>query len=388
VGFHQTASHRAGKGSYHQVGIVRGQFGDFPEDEWLKFLSDEGFDGWEEASWEIGLERCRDDVGAEACARERVEKARSFGLEIFSVSTHLQGQTLGDEPSARTLQFIGGEAVEAYKEWRQTNDPPRTDPYFVPREVGDLMHKQALGDMIACARMTPHLGREQDRKVPLSGFCGSPAHCWSHWFLFPPLPKEIGGCKIPDVREVSLELLVERFAPFFEACREYGTSFNLECHPSERAMGDLESARDFLEFMQGAGFGDVVGFNLDCSHLEWQNVSGVEFIREFGEVIRCVHIKGVQVISEYCRAGRLGGHRDMGHRFNGWNFVTAGSSRDAVDVEEIIVELYRVGYDGALTIEWEDNDVDKLAGARQALHNVRRADLPPSFSKHDEMLRA
>ena len=38
----------------------------------------------------------------------------------------------------------------------------------------------------------------------------------------------------------------------------------------------------------------------------------------------------------------------MGHRLNGWNFVTAGTARDANSVEEIMIELNRVGYDGAV----------------------------------------
>jgi len=81
--------------------------------------------------------------------------------------------------------------------------------------------------------------------------------------------------------------------------------------------------------MDKAGYASAVGFNLDGSHMEWQNVSVIEFIREFGERIHCAHVKGVQVVREHCRAGRLGGHRPMGHWANGWNFVTAGTARDA-----------------------------------------------------------
>jgi len=95
----------------------------------------------------------------------------------------------------------------------------------------------------------------------------------------------------------------------------------------------------------------------------------------------------VWVAREHCRAGRLGGHRPMGHWTNGWNFVTAGTARDANSLEEIFIELNRVGYDGAVSIEWEDNDADQFAGARTALANCRRADLPPSGMKHDEMLK-
>ena len=43
---------------------------------------------------------------------------------------------------------------------------------------------------------------------------------------------------------------------------------------------------------------------------------------------------------------------------------------------------------GAVSIEWEDNDAEQHAGAKAALANVHRADLPPSGMRHDEMLRA
>src|SRR5262245_22531512 len=250
-----------------------------------------------------------------------------------------------------------------------------------------MMHEKATKDLINTVRLFHYLGKLQNRKVPIPGFVGSPAHCWSHFFLFPPLPSSLGGHAIPDVRQVSLELLIERFKPILDACKKYGVTFDLECHPSERAMGDIESACDYLKTMEKAGYGGIAGFNLDGSHMEWQNVSVIEFIREFGDHIHCAHIKGVQVMREHTRAGLLGGHRPMGHPLNGWNFVTAGTARGANSVEEIMIELNHVGYDGAVNIEWEDNDAEQHAGARAALANVRRGDLPPSGMRHDEMLK-
>ena len=390
MGFAQTVDasgrpvHKSGKGSHHQIGLVRGQFGGVPEAKWLKFIADAGFDGWEEASWELDLRKCDTDEGAAAYAKERVALARQHGLEIFTVATHLQGQVLGDEPSAKTLNFCSGESRKAYKAWRAAgNNPPRTNPMFVPEEVGKLMHAEAERDLKACARYAGHLSKLQNRKVALPGFVGSPAHCWSHWFLFPPLPKKLDGFDIPDVLQVSLELLVERFGDFWKLCKQYGITFDLECHPSERAMGDLESAGDYIEHMNKAGFEGTVGFNLDGSHMEWQNVSVIQFIREYAPYIHCAHVKGVQVEREHCRGGRLGGHRWMGHWTNGWKFVTAGTARDANSLEEIFIELNRVGYEGAVSIEWEDNDADQFAGARTALANCRKADLPPSGMAHD-----
>ena len=63
-----------------------------------------------------------------------------------------------------------------------------------------------------------------------------------------------------DARQVSLELLVERFGPVWDACKKYGVTFDLECHPSERAMGDIESASDYINHMCKAGYEGVVGF--------------------------------------------------------------------------------------------------------------------------------
>jgi len=390
MGFHQTATHKSGNGSHHQIGLVRGQFGNIPEAKWIPFIQEAGFDGWEEASWELDLRQCDTDAGAAKYAAERVGMAKKHDMEIFTVAVHLQGQILGDEPSAKTLNFCNsnGAARMAYAAWRKAgNTPPRTDPYFVPEEVGKLIHEEATKDLMAATRYAGHLSKLQDRKVCLPGFVGSPAGCWSHWFLFPPLPDSMDGHTIDDVRQNSLELLVERFGPIWNECKKYGITYDLECHPSERAMGDIESASDYINHMNKAGFEGTVGFNLDGSHMEWQNVSVIQFIREFAPYIHSAHVKGVQVEREHCRGGRLGGHRPMGHWTNGWKFVTAGTQRDANSLEEIFIELNRIGFDGAVNIEWEDNDADQLAGAKAALANCREADLPPSGMKHDEMLK-
>src|SRR5258707_149330 len=58
MGYKQTTPHRYGKGSYHQIGLVRGQFGNVDFFKWLHFLQETGFDGWEEASWELDLRTC------------------------------------------------------------------------------------------------------------------------------------------------------------------------------------------------------------------------------------------------------------------------------------------------------------------------------------------
>ena len=58
---------------------------DIPMDQWVKFIADAGFDGWEEASWELDLSRCGDDAGAEAYAKERVALAKEVLGELKNV---------------------------------------------------------------------------------------------------------------------------------------------------------------------------------------------------------------------------------------------------------------------------------------------------------------
>ncbi len=77
-------------------------------DQWVKFVGESGFDGWEEASWELDLNRCATDQGAEAYATERVELAKKHSLEIFTVASHFEGQALGAQPRPKALQFVGG----------------------------------------------------------------------------------------------------------------------------------------------------------------------------------------------------------------------------------------------------------------------------------------
>src|SRR5262249_28786504 len=158
--------------------------------KWVQFLKEVGFDGWEEASWELDLRRCDTDSGAEAYAKERVALAQRHGLEIFTIAVHLQGQALGDEPSAKTLQFVGkGEARAANGEGlARGTRPPRPAPYSAPERVGKLPPRGPPRALVARAGLPLSLGMSRARRVPLPGFGGPPPPCGALFFLSPPLP--------------------------------------------------------------------------------------------------------------------------------------------------------------------------------------------------------
>ena len=49
-----------------------------------------------------------------------------------------------------------------------------------------------------------------------------------------------------------------------------------------------------------------------------------------------------------------------------------------IDFEEIIRALNQIGYDGPLSVEWEDSGMDREHGAKEACEFVRKLDFEPS----------
>jgi sugar phosphate isomerase/epimerase len=54
-----------------------------------------------------------------------------------------------------------------------------------------------------------------------------------------------------------------------------------------------------------------------------------------------------------------------------------------VKLDPIVRMLNRIGYQGPLSIEWEDSGMDREFGAPEALAYVRRTDFAPSAIAFD-----
>jgi len=75
-------------------------------------------------------------------------------------------------------------------------------------------------------------------------------------------------------------------------------------------------------------------------------------------------------------SGILASHLGFGDPRRGWDFRTLG--RGSVDFEAIIRALNDAGYDGPLSVEWEDSGMEREHGAREACQFVRKLDFEPS----------
>jgi sugar phosphate isomerase/epimerase len=201
----------------------------------------------------------------------------------------------------------------------------------------------------------------------VNGFTGS--SIWHLIYDFPPTPA--------SMIDAGYDLLAERWNPILDVFQECGVKFALEVHPTEIAF-DLYSAERSLKALNSR---EEFGFNFDPSHLIWQGVDPVEFIRAFPERIYHVHMKDASVTLNG-RSGILTSHLPWGDPRRGWDFRSVG--RGGVRFEEIIRSLNAIGYDGPLSVEWEDIGMEREVGAAEAAQFCRNVDFEPSGRKFDD----
>ncbi|HEY7395082.1 MAG TPA: sugar phosphate isomerase/epimerase family protein, partial [Gemmatimonadaceae bacterium] len=169
----------------------------------------------------------------------------------------------------------------------------------------------------------------------------------------------------------------KRWNPILDVFDEVGVRFALEVHPTEIAF-DLSSAQRAIDAVGGR---KAFGFNYDPSHFGYQGVDYVAFIDRFRDRIYHVHMKDVWWSDRPTPSGVFGGHLAFGHPDRFWEFRSLGRGR--IDFEKVIRALNAVGYDGPLSVEWEDIGMDREHGAKEACAFVRSVDFAPSHAAFD-----
>jgi sugar phosphate isomerase/epimerase len=196
----------------------------------------------------------------------------------------------------------------------------------------------------------------------VNGFTGS--SIWHLLYSFPPASKEMIDAGFAD--------FARRFKPILDAFKKEGVKFALEVHPTEIAF-DIASAQRALDAVKGH---ESFGFNYDPSHLGYQGVDYVKFIRTFAKRIFHAHMKDAWWGHGDGTVGVFGGHTDFTDPRRFWDFRSIGHGD--INFEEIIVALNDIGYQGPLSIEWEDGRMDREHGAAEAVRAIKQADFKPS----------
>ncbi len=322
------------------VTLFTGQWADLPLAELAAKCGAWGFDGLELACWGDHFDVAEALADPGYAARQR-EVLAGHDLGVWAIGNHLVGQAVSDPIDARHQAVL----------------PPEVWGDGEPAGV----QARAAERMQDTARAAAQLGVDV-----VTGFTGSPV--WHMLYSFPPNDF--------DEIERGYERFAEQWGPIIDVFEAEGVRFALEVHPTEIAY-DFVTTRKAL-----AAIGDRPGFgiNFDPSHLEHQFLDSAAFIEEFGAKIFHAHVKDSKRRLDG-RSSILGGHLDFGQPGRGWDFVSPGHGD--VDFEAMFRALTRVGYEGPLSIEWEDSGMDRDWGAPDALAFVRRTDFAPSSVAFD-----
>jgi len=327
------------------VTLFTGQWADLPLEALAAKASRWGFDGLELACWgdHFDVDKVLADPGY---CQSRWEILRRHNLQCFAISTHLVGQAVCDlNIDERHKQILPAEI------WGDGQ--------------AEMVRRRAAQRIMDTARAAAKFGVNV-----VVGFCGS--KIWHTLAMFPPVP--------PEMIEDGYKDFADRWNPILDVFDECGVKYALEVHPGEIAY-DFWTTRRTLDAVQRR---PAFGINFDPSHLHWQMTDPVTFVHEYRDRIYHVHVK------ESARRldGRnsiLGSHLHFGDPRRGWDFVSPG--RGSVPFEPIFRALNQVGYQGPLSIEWEDNGMNREQGAPEALAMVRRLDLTPSGMAFDDAFR-
>lgn len=320
------------------VTMFTGQWADLPLEELAKMMAEIGYDGLELACWGDHMDVFKAAEDLDYCKQQKAILEKN-DLQLFAISNHLAGQLVCD-----------------------LNDS-RSDMFAPPDCAGDAEKKRAwaVDAMKATAKAAKNLGIGV-----VNGFTGS--SIWHMLYSFPPVTDEM----IED----GFKYFAKMWNPILDVFDECGVKFALEVHPTEIAF-DTITAKKALDAI---GNREAFGFNFDPSHLHWQMVDPVRFLREFPDRIYHVHMKDAAIqLDGY--TGILGSHLNFGKPDRGWDFRSLG--RGGVDFEEIIRTLNQIGYQGPLSVEWEDCGMDRIHGATEACEFVNTIDFTPSNVQFD-----
>jgi len=264
------------------------------------------------------------------------------GLQLRTISSHLVGQAVCDRIDERHKAILPSHI------WGD-GDP-------------EGVSQRAAEELILTAKAAKALGINT-----VVGFTGSPI--WHLLYAFPPVPEEM--------IEEGYELFARRFIPILDQYEKLGIRFALEVHPTEIAFDTFSAGRALEAVDNHLAF----GFNYDPSHLGYQGVDYVDFIYQFPERIFHVHMKDVYWSDTPRQVGVFGGHLPFGDHRRYWNFRSVG--RGKINFEEIIRALNAIGYQGPLSIEWEDSAMDREQGARESCAFTKQIDFQSSGHAFD-----
>ena len=122
-----------------------------------------------------------------------------------------------------------------------------------------------------------------------------------------------------------------------------------------------------------AAVGDVIGANLDPSHLIWQGADIPAVVRALGPAIYHVHAKDTKIDPYNTGVNGVLDNKHYGDEITrSWIFRTVGYGHDESFWRDFVSNLRLVGYDRVLSIEHEDSLMTIDEGLGKAVEFLNR----------------
>jgi len=323
------------------VTLFTGQWADLPLKELAPLAKSMGYDGLELACWGDHF-NVQEALSSPAYVKDKRALLAQHGLQCFAIANHLVGQAVCDLIDERHQSILSQQV------WGD-GEP-------------EGVRQRAAREMQDTARAAAALGVKT-----VTGFTGS--SIWHSTYPFPPTTQSYWDKGFAD--------FARRWTPILDVFESVDVNFALEVHPTEIAF-DIASAQRALEAVKGHR---RFGFNFDPSHLGYQGVDYVKFIRTFTDRIFNAHMKDAWWGKGDGSAGVFGGHTSFGDARRFWDFRSVG--RGMIDFESLIVALNDIGYSGPLSVEWEDSRMDRVHGATESAAFCKRLDFKPAAGAFD-----
>ena len=333
------------------VTLFTGQWADLPFAEICKKAKAFGYEGLELACWgdHFDVAQALKDPGY---VKGRWDILKANGLKCYAISAHLVGQAICDLIDERHKLIL----------------PPEIWGDGSPEGVRQRAAQRMIDTAKACRKfMDANPDPNQKFGAVVNGFTGSSV--WHSIYAFPPTDQAYWQKGFDD--------FAKRFIPILNEFDKLNVNFGLEVHPTEIAF-DIASAQRAIEAVGGH---KRFGFNFDPSHFGYQGVDYVKFIRTFKERIYHCHMKDVWWGHGDGTVGVFGGHTSFADARRFWDFRSLGHGD--INFEEIIVALNDIGYQGPLSVEWEDSRMDREFGATEAAAFVKKLNFKPSAIAFD-----
>ena len=321
--------------------LFTGQWADLPLEVLAEKAAGWGYDGLELACWgdhfEVDRALAEDDY-----VEGRHKLLEKYGLKCWAISNHLVGQAVCDHPIDERHKGILPADI-----WGDG------DPEGVRQRAAERMKDTA--------RAAAKFGVDT-----VIGFTGS--KIWITLAGFPPVPASMIDDGYQD--------FADRWNPIIDVYDSVGVRFALEVHPSEIAYDYWTTVRTLEAIGHRPGF----GLNFDPSHFMWQFLDPVAFLRDFAD--RIYHVDCKESIRHLDgRNGVLSSHLPFGDSRRGWDFVSTGHG--IVPWEDCFRLLNEIGYDGPISVEWEDAGMDREFGAPEAVQFLQRLNFDPPATAFD-----